>query len=61
MEKLSNWLKVCTEEIAMFARICGKDDTRKLDPEDLVALKKEMAELTGTKWIDGKSSSRLEG
>ncbi|HJW97096.1 MAG TPA: FMN-binding glutamate synthase family protein, partial [archaeon] len=54
VERLSNWLKVCTEEIAGFCRIVGKDDIRKLDSEDLVALKKEMAEVTGTKWINGE-------
>jgi glutamate synthase domain-containing protein 2 len=53
-ERLANWLRVCTEEIATLAHICGKDDVRKLGLEDLVALKKEMAELTGTKWIDGE-------
>jgi glutamate synthase domain-containing protein 2 len=53
-ERLSNWLKVMTEEIAMFSRITGKNDVRKLDSDDLVALKKEMAEITGVKWINGE-------
>ncbi len=54
IERLCNFLRVSTEEIASFTRIVGKDDIRKLDSEDLVSLKKEMAELTGTQWIDGK-------
>jgi len=55
IERLSNWLNACTEEIAALCRICGKDDVRKLGSDDLVAMKREMAEIAGVKWINGES------
>jgi len=54
IERLCNFLRVSTEEIAAFARIAGKDDVNKLDSEDLVSLKKDLAQLTGIKWINGE-------
>ena len=36
-------------------RIAGKDDVKKFDVEDLVSLKKDLSEITGVKWIDGKN------
>ncbi|MDI6819268.1 MAG: glutamate synthase-related protein [Methanothermobacter thermautotrophicus] len=53
IEGLENFIRVSTAEIADFARITGKDDVKKLNPEDLVALKKDVAELTGVKWLKG--------
>ncbi len=55
IERLSNWLRVVTEEIAGFVRICGKNDVRKLDSEDLVSMKNDMAEITGTQWLKGNA------
>ncbi|MDI9615386.1 glutamate synthase-related protein [Methanothermobacter sp.] len=52
-ERLENYIKVSTAEIADFARITGKDDIKKLNHEDLVALKKDVAELTGLRWLNG--------
>ncbi len=54
IRKLSNFIRVSTEETANLARICGKDDIRSLDRNDLVAMKKDLAELTGVKWANGK-------
>jgi hypothetical protein len=45
---------VSNMEVANLARIVGKDDVRKLGIEDLVALKKDLAEVTGVKWLNGK-------
>ena len=36
-------------------RIVGKNDIKNLGIEDLVALKKELSEATGVKWINGKN------
>jgi len=52
--KLKNFLRVSTEEIAEFARISGKDDIQKLSSDDLVATKKDLAEICGVKWITQK-------
>ncbi|MCQ8905457.1 MAG: glutamate synthase-related protein, partial [Methanothermobacter sp.] len=53
IEGLENFIRVSTAEIADFTRITGKDDVKKLNHEDLVALKKDVAELTGVKWLKG--------
>lgn len=53
VQRLRNLIRVSTEEIANFARIVGKNAVSKLDMSDLVAMNKELANLTGTKWIDG--------
>jgi len=52
--RLSNFINVSTEEIASFARIVGKNDVRKFDKEDLVALEKDLAEITGARWVNGE-------
>lgn len=52
--QLSNFITACTREVAMFARIVGKDDVKKLDAGDLVALTREAAALTGVRWMDGE-------
>jgi glutamate synthase domain-containing protein 2 len=55
VRRLTNFLNVSNQEIANLARIVGKDDIRKLGIEDLVALKKDLAEITGAKWLNGKN------
>ena len=54
VKRLSNFIQVATAEMAELTRIVGKDDVNELDHEDLVALTKELAEITGTRWVDGK-------
>lgn len=54
MRKLTNFVRVSNLEIADFTRIVGKDDIGKLGLEDLVALKRELSEVTGVKWLNGK-------
>ncbi len=54
IQKLSNFIRSSTEEIASLTRITGKDDIRKLDARDLVALKKDLAKVTGIKWMNGE-------
>jgi glutamate synthase domain-containing protein 2 len=54
VRKLSNFLKVETAEIANLTRMVGKNDVKKLDNADLIALHKDLALLSGLKWLDGK-------
>lgn len=54
IKRLSNFIKVSTEEIAGLAGAVGKDDIKKLDNEDLVSLSKDLAEIIGLEWLDGK-------
>jgi methylamine---glutamate N-methyltransferase subunit C len=51
VRRLTNFVTISNQEIADFARIAGKNDTRKLSAEDLVALNKDLAEITGVKWL----------
>jgi glutamate synthase domain-containing protein 2 len=55
VRKLTNFIKVSNLEVANLLRIVGKDDIGKLGIEDLVALKKELSEATGVKWMNGKN------
>ncbi len=52
--KLANFIKLCTEEIASLTRIMGKNDVNLLGSDDLAALNKDLAALTGVSWLDGK-------
>ncbi len=54
IRKLTNFIEVSTHEMTALARIVGKNDIRKLDADDLVSMKKELAQITGVKWVDGK-------
>jgi glutamate synthase domain-containing protein 2 len=51
IERLSTFIRASTEEMALFARITGKNSLRELGITDLVALRKELAELTGCPWM----------
>jgi hypothetical protein len=51
--KLSNFLKISTEEIVNITRMVGKNDVDLIDREDLVSLNRETAVITGVKWLDG--------
>jgi hypothetical protein len=48
-------MRVSNEEITNFARIVGKDDVAKLNKDDLVALNRDLADVTGVKWLNGKT------
>ncbi|SNQ59616.1 glutamate synthase-related protein [Candidatus Methanoperedens nitratireducens] len=52
VEKLTNFIEVSTREIANLARIVGKDDINKLDSNDLVSMNRELAAITGTRWMN---------
>ena len=54
IKRLTNFIATATAEVAELTRIVGKDDVKKLDRSDLVALNKELAEITGTTWVDGR-------
>ena len=55
VRKLTNFINVSNFEVANLMRIVGKNDIKNLGIEDLVALKKELSEVTGVKWINGKN------
>jgi glutamate synthase domain-containing protein 2 len=55
IEKLSNFINISTQEMANLARIVGKDNVNKLNRDDLVSMKKEMATITGTRWLNGET------
>lgn len=57
IRKLSNFLKISTEEINNITRMVGKDDIKLLNKYDLVSLNREMAMLTGVRWLDGHSQN----
>jgi glutamate synthase domain-containing protein 2 len=53
LQRLKNFIEVSTEEIASYTRIVGKSSIAKLDSDDLVSMKRELAAITGTRWLDG--------
>jgi glutamate synthase domain-containing protein 2 len=53
IDRLCNFIRVSTDEMAQFARIVGKSDLRDLDITDLVALREELAGLVGCPWMGG--------
>jgi len=55
IRKLTNFINVSNKEIADFARIVGKDDIGEFGLEDLVALKREVSEATGVRWLNGSN------
>jgi methylamine---glutamate N-methyltransferase subunit C len=57
VRRLTNFIRVSNQEMADFARIVGKDDVAKLCKDDLVALNRDLADVTGVKWLDGKNQS----
>jgi hypothetical protein len=48
-------MNVSNSEVASLARIVGKDDVRKFSIEDLIALNKDLSEVTGVKWLNGRN------
>ena len=46
-QKLANFIRVSSSEIADISRALGKDDVHRLDTNDLVALTRETSELSG--------------
>ena len=53
IKKLSNFIKISTEEISNISRMVGKKDVNLLDMDDLVSLNPEMSRITGVKWLNG--------
>ncbi len=54
VKKLTNFIEASTREIANLTRIVGKDDINKLDSDDLVSVNRELAVVTGTRWVNGE-------
>ncbi len=57
VKKLSNFLKISTEEISNISRMVGKNDVKLLNDSDLVSLNRETAILTGLKWLNGTNQN----
>lgn len=55
VRRLSNFMRVSNDEMANLTRIIGKDDVAKLSKDDLVALNKDLADVAGVKWLNGKA------
>jgi len=53
IERLCNFVRVSTDEMAGFARVTGKNRIRDLGTTDLVAMKKELSEIIGCGWLGG--------
>lgn len=51
IRKLTNFINVSTEEIANLARIVGKNNINDFGISDLVSFKKNLAEITGAKYL----------
>jgi glutamate synthase domain-containing protein 2 len=56
-ERLSRFIRLSAEEMAGFTRIVGKPRITDLDSDDLVCLTKDLAVITGCRWLDGKQYS----
>jgi glutamate synthase domain-containing protein 2 len=55
--KLSNFINVLEKEIKQFARITGKNDTRRLDRNDLVSLDKDLADILKIPHLTGEKDA----
>ena len=53
IDRLCNFIRVSTDEMAAFARVVGKHRVRDLDITDLVALREELARMIGCSWLGG--------
>ncbi len=60
IRRLTNFMNISNVEVANLVRIVGKDDVKKLGLEDLVAMKKDLAEVTGVKWLNGKGFMKTQ-
>jgi methylamine---glutamate N-methyltransferase subunit C len=54
LERLKNFIKISNEEMANLVRIIGKSDINKLDKEDLISINKDISQITGIRWVNGK-------
>lgn len=55
---LASFLRVRTEEIANLVRITGRARLSDLGRDDLVNEDRDLARLTGVRWIDGRIQDR---
>lgn len=51
VRKLSNFIEVSVKEMKEFTRIVGKNNLKKLDPQDLICLNRDLSLITGLKYI----------
>jgi glutamate synthase domain-containing protein 2 len=53
--RLASFVRVRTEEMANLARIAGRDRLTDLGRDDLVSVDRDLARLTGVRWMDGRT------
>lgn len=54
VQRLMNFIRLSTEEMANLTRIVGKNDINELDRGDIISIKKELSQICGIKWLNGK-------
>ena len=54
VKRLTNFVKLSNEEIKNLTRIVGKDDINHLDRNDIISVNKDLSQICGIKWLDGK-------
>lgn len=54
VKRLTSFIKLSTREIENLTRIVGKNDVNQLDRNDIISLNKDLAEISGVKWLGGK-------
>ncbi|MDI6645034.1 MAG: glutamate synthase-related protein [Methanobacteriaceae archaeon] len=55
IKKLSNFIRVSNKELESFIQIVGKNDLSEINKNDLISLNRDLAHITGIKWLDGKN------
>jgi glutamate synthase domain-containing protein 2 len=53
-QRLASFVGISTSEMAGLARITGRSRLRDLASDDLISVDKDLSELTGVRWIDGR-------
>ncbi len=52
--RLASFVRTSTSEMAGLARITGKNRLRDLVRDDIISVDKDLSEVTGVQWIDGR-------
>jgi glutamate synthase domain-containing protein 2 len=53
--RLASFVRLRTAEMANLARIAGRSRLSELDRDDLVSVDRDLARLTGVRWLDGRA------
>lgn len=55
-KRLASFVERSTQEMAGLARITGKRKLKDLNKDDLISVDRDLAVVTGTRWIDGRDA-----